>query len=66
MTRLAFAGCRIETLTLSGARLVDVDLRGADFRAITGLAGLAGSWVTEDQLTELAPHLARHLKISVG
>ena len=66
VTRLAFAGCRIETLTLSSARLVDVDLRGADFRAITGPAGLAGSWITEDQLTELAPHLARHLKISIG
>ena len=37
----------IETLTLSGARLTDVDLRRADFRAVTGLAGLAGSWITE-------------------
>ena len=66
VTRLAFVGCRIETLTVSGARLVDVDLRGADFRALTGPAGLAGSWITQDQLTELAPHLAQHLKINVG
>jgi uncharacterized protein YjbI with pentapeptide repeats len=66
VTRLAFAGCRIETLVLSGARLVDVDLRGADFRAITGPAGLAGSWISEDQLAELAPHLAKHLKINIG
>jgi uncharacterized protein YjbI with pentapeptide repeats len=66
VARLALDDCRIETLTLSGARLADVDLRRADFRAITGVAGLAGSWITEDQLTELAPHLATHLKISVG
>ena len=66
VTRLAFVGCRIETLTVSGGRLVDVDLRGADFRALTGPAGLAGSWITQDQLTELAPHLAQHLKINVG
>jgi uncharacterized protein YjbI with pentapeptide repeats len=66
VTRLAFHRCRIETLTLSGARLADVDLRGADVRAITGVAGLAGCWITEDQLSELAPHLATHLKIGVA
>jgi uncharacterized protein YjbI with pentapeptide repeats len=66
VARLALDDCRIETLTVSGARLTDVDLRRADFRAITGVAGLAGSWITEDQLTELAPHLAKHLKIGVG
>ena len=65
-TRLALDGCRIDTLTLSGARLADVDLRHADVRAVTGLGGLAGSWITESQLTELAQHLAAHLKISVG
>ena len=66
VARLALDGCRIETLTLSSARLTDVDLRRADLRAVTGLAGLAGSWITENQLTELAPHLARLLRISVG
>ena len=66
VARLVLDDCRIETLTLSGARLTDVDLRRADFRAVTGLAGLAGSWITEGQLTELAPYLANHLKISIG
>jgi uncharacterized protein YjbI with pentapeptide repeats len=66
VTRLALDGCRIDSLTLSGARLAEVDLRGADLRAVTGLAGLAGSWITERQLAELAPHLAKHLRISVG
>ena len=54
MARLALDDCRVETLTLSGARLTDVDLRRADLRAVTGVAGLAGSWITEHQLTELA------------
>jgi uncharacterized protein YjbI with pentapeptide repeats len=66
VTRLALDGCRIETLTLSGARLADVDLRRTDLRAVTGVAGLAGAWITESQLAELAPHLASHLRISVG
>ena len=66
VARLALDDCRIETLTLSGARLTDVDLRRADFRAVTGVAGLAGSWITEDQLTELAPYLAKHLRSRSG
>ena len=66
VTRLALDGCRIGTLTLAKARLSEVDLRRADLRAVTDVAGLAGTWITEDQLTDLAPHLASHLKISVG
>jgi hypothetical protein len=65
VTRLALDGCQVGTLTVSGARLADVDLRRADLRALTGVAGLAGSWISSDQLTELAPHLAAHLKITV-
>jgi len=30
------------------------------------VAGLAGAWITESQLTELAPNLASHLRITVG
>jgi uncharacterized protein YjbI with pentapeptide repeats len=66
VTRLALDGCRIETLTLSGARLTDVDLRRTDLRTITDVAGLSGAWITESQLSELAPHLASHLTIRVG
>ena len=66
VTRLALDGCRLGTLTLSGARLADVDLRRTDLRAVTDVAGLAGAWITESQLTDLAPHLASHLRISVG
>jgi uncharacterized protein YjbI with pentapeptide repeats len=66
VTRLALDDCRIDSLTLTGARLADVDLRRTDLRAITDVAGLAGAWITGSQLTELAPHLASHLKISLG
>jgi uncharacterized protein YjbI with pentapeptide repeats len=65
VARLALDDCRIDTLTLSDARLADVDLRRADLRAVTGLAGLTGSWITESQLTELAPHIAVHMGIGV-
>ena len=66
VTRLALDGCRVDMLTLAGARLSDVDLRRADLRAVTDVAGLAGSWITEGQLTELAPHLAAQLRIRVS
>jgi uncharacterized protein YjbI with pentapeptide repeats len=66
VTRLALDGCRIDTLTLSGARLTDVDLRRTDLRAVTDVAGLAGAWITPSQLSDLAPHLASHLRIGLG
>lgn len=66
VTRLAFPGCRIGTLTLGGARLTDVDLRDVRLEMINGLAGLAGAWVSESQLVELAPLLAAHLEIRVS
>ena len=43
-----------------------MDLRGAQLQAIKGLGGLAGAWITDHQLTELAPLLAAHLKIDIG
>jgi uncharacterized protein YjbI with pentapeptide repeats len=64
--RLTFERCRIETLDVSGATLSDVDLRDARLGAVRGLEGLAGTWVTEQQLLELAPLLAAHLRINVG
>jgi uncharacterized protein YjbI with pentapeptide repeats len=66
ISRMAFEDCRIGTLHAGQARLADVDLRGADLRVLEGLAGLAGSWITESQLGALAPQFAAHLSISVG
>lgn len=66
VARLTFDRCRVLSLDVSHAKLADVDLRGAELHAVKGLGGLAGTWVSEYQLTELAPLLAAHLKITVG
>lgn len=65
VARLAFRDCRIETLTLSGAKLADVDLRGAQLSRIVSVAGLAGAWISDTQLADLAPLLASELRIGV-
>lgn len=64
--RLAFVNCQVNTLELASAQLAHVDLRGARLSTVNGLEGLAGCWITEEQLTSLAPLLAQHLKISVS
>ena len=66
LTRVSMADCRIGTLHLNGATLADVDLRETRLEVVEGLAGLAGAWVSESQLSELAPLLAAHLGIRVG
>jgi uncharacterized protein YjbI with pentapeptide repeats len=65
-TRVALKNCTIGALDLSGARLKDFDLRGTDFRTISGLDSLSGLVVDDYQLTLLAPLLAGHLGIVVA
>ena len=65
LNRVAFPGCQIRTVELNHARLLDVDLRQTELSVINGLSGLAGAWITADQLALLAPLLAAHLKIQV-
>ena len=64
-TRVALKNCTLGSLDVTGARLEDFDLRGTDFRSISGLGSLAGLVVDDDQLTLLAPLLAGHLGITV-
>ncbi len=64
-TRVALKNCTIETLDLTGARLKDFDLRGTDFRTISGLGSLAGVVIDDYQLSLLAPLLAGHLGVVV-
>ncbi len=66
LTRVLLEDCRVRSLRLDGATLVDVDLRSAHLQEIEGLAGLAGAWVSEQQLTALAPLLAAHVGLHVG
>ena len=49
-TRVALKNCTIGSLDLSGARLKDFDLRGTDFRTISGLGSLAGLVIDDYQL----------------
>jgi uncharacterized protein YjbI with pentapeptide repeats len=66
VTRLAVERCRIGTLDVSHATLVDVDLRGASLSTVNGLDGLAGAWINQTQLLELAPLIAGHLGIRIA
>lgn len=66
LSRVRLQDCRVRSLRVPAATLVDVDLREARIEEIEGLAGLSGAWVSEHQLTELAPLLAAHLGIRVG
>jgi len=65
-TRVAFRNCTIGSLDVSGATLKDFDLRGTDFRILSGLGSLAGLIIDDYQLTLLAPLLASHLGIVVA
>ncbi|QNE15692.1 pentapeptide repeat-containing protein [Pseudarthrobacter sp. NBSH8] len=64
-TRVALKNCTIGTLDLTGARLKDFDLRGTDFRTISGLGNLTGVVIDDYQLSLLAPLLAGHLGVVV-
>jgi len=65
-TRVALKNCTIGTLDLGGARLKDFDLRGTDFRVLSGLDSLSGLVIDDYQLTLLAPLLASHLGVVVA
>jgi len=56
--RVAFESTRLATMNASGARLTDVDLRGADIGQVVGLSGLRGATISPEQLNLMAPALA--------
>lgn len=64
-TRVTLTDCTIGALDVTGARLKDFDLRGTDFRGISGLGSMAGLVVDDYQLGLLAPLLAAHLGVKV-
>lgn len=64
-TRVALKNCTIGSLDVSGAKLKDFDLRGTEFRSISGLGSFAGAVIDEDQLGLLAPLLAAHVGLTV-
>lgn len=64
-TRVKLVDCTVGTLDLAGAKLKDFDLRGTEFRRISGLGSLAGMVIDDYQLGLLAPLMAAHLGVSV-
>lgn len=64
-TRVKLVDCTVGSLDLAGAKLKDFDLRGAEFRKISGLGSLAGMVIDDYQLGLLAPLLAAHLGVTV-
>ncbi|NUT72727.1 pentapeptide repeat-containing protein [Pseudarthrobacter sp. C4D7] len=64
-TRVKLEDCTIGSLDLAGARLKDVDIRGTEFRSISGLGSMSGLVVDEYQLGLLAPLIAAHLGVRV-
>ncbi|MHA7263581.1 pentapeptide repeat-containing protein [Arthrobacter sp. TMN-37] len=63
--RVALRNCRLNSLTLSGSRLRDLDLRTTEFRALNGMDGLGGVTIDSYQLGLIAPVLAENLGIRV-
>ncbi|WP_120004295.1 pentapeptide repeat-containing protein [Nesterenkonia muleiensis] len=63
--RLALRDCTVETLVLTGAKLRDVDLRGVEFRHITGIDHLRGATISSAQLEALSRHLAAQAGIII-
>jgi uncharacterized protein YjbI with pentapeptide repeats len=64
-TRVAIRNCRIDTIDLTRAACVDVDLRDTSFSRVVGVEGMRGTILNEFQLAEFAPVLAGLLGIRV-
>ena len=62
-TALDAGSTRIDRLDCTGAKLADVDLRGARLTDIGNIEGLRGASISIEQLLDLAPALAERLGI---
>ena len=66
LQRVRFEDCQIRSLGVDRASCRSMDLRGAELREVTGLAGLAGCTISNEQLYDLSGALASHLGIHVA
>ena len=64
-TRVSLKNCRIGTLDLQQATLLDFDIRSTDFRILNGVGSLAGTVMDDFERSLVAPTLAAHLGITV-
>lgn len=65
LVRVAFQDCSATSVTVRGATMSDVDLRGLDVDDVDDAGGLRGATITPLQLAALGPSLARRLGIHV-
>jgi uncharacterized protein YjbI with pentapeptide repeats len=65
LTRVSFAGSTLRSADFTKVSCTDVDLRGAALGLSGGFDSLRGTTIDSVQLVALAPHLARHLGITV-
>jgi uncharacterized protein YjbI with pentapeptide repeats len=63
--RVAIRNCRIDTLDLTRATSLDVDLRDSSFSRVVGIEGMRGTILNELQLAEFAPVLADLIGIRI-
>jgi uncharacterized protein YjbI with pentapeptide repeats len=63
--RVKLEDCTIGSLDVAGAKLKDFDIRGTEFRKVSGLGSLSGLVIDEYQLGLLAPLIAAHLGVTV-
>ncbi len=64
--RIVFEKCVIRSLDVRQAKLLDVDLRGAELHEVSGVPNLRGTIVDSGQLDLLAPLLASSIGITVA
>ena len=65
LDRVVFADCRLAGADFTGARLADVDLRGADLQIERGVESLGGAVISPSQLVDLAPAFAAQIGVRV-
>jgi uncharacterized protein YjbI with pentapeptide repeats len=66
LRRVRFDGCRIGQLTVSQAKLTEVDISTAELSHVAGLDSMRGAIISSAQLYDLAPAFAAHLGITVA
>lgn len=65
VTRMRISGGSVESLRVSSARLKDIDVSRTWLARLEGLESVAGLALSQAQVSDLAPSLARHLGIAV-
>ena len=66
LKNVSFEQCRVDELDIRTVEIDGLDLRGLDFAGVRGLASLKGATISDFQLSQIAPELARSAGIHLG